>query len=129
MKHNLRLGDTYGLKRTQPKQRIPIRNLRAVRNTLMGCIAFMQTFFSLCSAAIHAVCVLDVCRMREILTYSLHTAYIGLRRWCNKRTSKTKEIRRDVWPHRANREESCVCTPATAPARNGLGLALWLVVE
>src|SRR3546814_18759256 len=105
MKHNVRLGDTYGLKRTQPKQRIPIRNLRAVRNTLMGCIAFMQTFFSLCSAAIHAVCVLDVCRIREILTSSLHTAYIGTRRLCNKHTSKTKEIRRDVEHNREKRKK------------------------
>src|SRR3546814_12126559 len=101
MKHNVRLGDTYCLKRTQPKQRIPIRNLRAVRNTLMACIAFMQTFFSLSSAAIHAVCVLDVCRMREVLTYSLHSAYIGLRRWRKKRTRTKNKKRRDVWDRRA----------------------------
>src|SRR5690606_8200670 len=91
-------------------------------------LAFIDTFFTLCSVVMRAVCVLDVCRMREILTYSTHTAYIRHGGWCNKGTSKAEEIRRDVWSHQGNREESCVCTHAKAPARNGLGLALGLVV-
>src|SRR5690606_23826796 len=113
MKQKIRLGDCYALTKYYAK--------RLLHRLCRDASHQIPPFFALCSDFSRAVCVLDTCRMREILTYRTHTAGERHARWANNGRRKAEENRKNI-------KESCVCTHAMAPAHSGLGLALGLVM-
>src|SRR5690606_24955324 len=135
MKQFLRLWASYGLKRTQPEYFLYLQSLLKVRYILTGYVApmlrkrtctivhyqyftrtlpvletrssFPRTFFALCSNFYRAVCVLDVCRMREILAYSTRTVCERHARWANNGRRKAGKCMAMV--------RSVVAAPCSSP--------------